>query len=129
MDRCSGGSIDAQTAVERVASTAYRYCSDLQGKEEAIEWADGFVFPKSVFHRDAAALALHDGSLPDLVVSVHRSATADRCSEERVRDVIPPTDPHFEYILALSRGMRIHLPDPTSTFPTACFISTHTIPF
>ena len=112
MGRFSGGNLDAQTAVDRVAQTAYRYCSDLQGKEEAINWADGFVFPKSVFHRDAAALALHDGCLADLVASVHRSATADRFSEERVRDVIPPTDPHFEYILALSRGMRIRLPEP-----------------
>ena len=59
MARFSGESFDAQNAVERVATTAYRYCSDLQGKEDAIRWADGFQFPKTAFPRDSAALGLH----------------------------------------------------------------------
>lgn len=112
MARFSGGSFDAQNAVERVATMAYRYCSDLQGKDDAIRWAEGFQFPETVFTRDAAALARHGGSLSALVASVHHAAAADRFSEDRVRDVVPITDPCFNYLLSLSKGMRIKLPDP-----------------
>ena len=112
MTRFSGGNLEALTAVRQVAEAAYRYCNDLQGKHEAINWAEGFVFPKTVFERDAIALAQHGGSLSALVASVHSAASAHRFSAQRVQDVIPCDDPCFQYLLELSAGMRIRLPTP-----------------
>ena len=43
MTRFTLGSIDALTAVHQVADTAYRYCNDIQGKEEALIWGAGLL--------------------------------------------------------------------------------------
>ena len=112
MTRFASGIHDALDAVHLVADTAYHYCNDTQGQQAALTWGDGFIFPQTVFERDATTLALHGGSLSALVSSVHRAAACNRFSVARVRDLIPPSDPHFDYLLALAEGLRIHLPEP-----------------
>jgi hypothetical protein len=95
-----------ETELTRVVNDAFASADGNYGEREAIEWAEGFTFPPDIGNRDGDELASLEGNLAELVRR-RQAAMPSRISEESVRAVVPQSDPDFDSMLAIARGIPI----------------------
>jgi hypothetical protein len=99
-----------QSFVQNVVNEAYEYMSHVFEKSEAVAWADSFELPKDVHERDEKLLVQSGNNFPVMIGAIQDELRQDRFSEERVRAVVPASDPDFNYLLELAKGMTVSVP-------------------
>ena len=103
-----------------IITSAYK-AADLQyGYDEANEWADGFTFPAEVAWEDTIKLGELGWNLQRLAEYKNSLLIEDRFSERRLKLLWDTTDPDFQHLIDLSRGVPVWLDKdfvPTTTAP------------
>ena len=78
------------------------------GVEDAIQWANDFVFnEEETLAADRATILQHKGDWHDLLKHRREGKKADRLSEARIRDNINPDNPEYEKLQALVPGFEV----------------------
>ena len=106
--------------ISDILSMAYQSVDLEFGYDEANDWANGFSFPAEVFYEDTIKLAEFNGNLQKLAEWKNSLLIGDRFSEERLELLWDVTDPDYDHLLQLSRGVPVWLDKdfvPTITAP------------
>ena len=88
---------------------AYHVADENFGISEAVAWADGFVWPPDISHRDEERLRLANGNLSLAVCGIRDTHRDDRLSHKRISDWIADTDDDAARLHDLADGMRVFL--------------------
>ena len=106
--------------IAEIISTSYKAIDLQYGYEEANEWANGFSFPPEVTWEDTVKLGELGWNLQKLAEYKNSLLIEDRFSERRLKLLWDTTDPDFQHLIDLSRGVPVWLDKdfvPTTTAP------------
>lgn len=88
---------------------AYHVADENFGISEAVAWADGFIWPPDISHRDEERLRLANGDLSLAVSGIRDAHRNERLSHKRISDWIADTDDDVARLHDLADGMRVFL--------------------
>jgi hypothetical protein len=108
MEQCfpaasSGVSVEE---VRDLVTTAFNDNSKIAGVEEAVAWAEGFVIPEEVVHRDEAILASFGGDVVAMARSRQLEPAPERLSHGRISR-LQSDNPEIERLRSLADGMPV----------------------
>lgn len=81
--------------------------NQLYGLRDALDWAEGFLFPDDIENRDLTRLQQSAGSIVDMTVKVQRDMRKNRLNSFRIANCVPDTDPDHALVLDLVSGIRV----------------------
>ena len=100
-----------QDDVHKLYLEAEEICGTKFGIEAALAWAENFELPPEVGIRDHEKLKSYQGCLTSYVNSIHEKDRDIRLNYDRVSKYVPLTDPDYEAIQRLVKGIPIFTPN------------------
>ena len=109
---CQGASSGLTEVVRQLSYDAFSTFSQVGERRDALLWAENYKFPRDIHERDEQRIIKAHGDFASMVTSLQADQRPSRFSRERIRALVPETDPDYEYLLTLADGMAIY-PLPT----------------
>jgi len=96
-----------ESELSTIIREAFKIADLNYGVKQANEWAHGFTFPEGTGDVDASLLRSLDFNFPDLVRRKQAQRRPERFNLDRLKYMVPETDPDWYILVDLASGMSI----------------------